>query len=303
MVDDLEVRLARYRVDLDAAVQADLARRRPGGRAGFVLRSGEAETVRSDSEHAVTLDLETRPAPDTRRRWPLVALAAAAVLILVGALVLSGGDEHESPAGPPSTELPRVTAPSVANGLIAYVGEGADATSDIYVMAPDGSGVRRLTATPELTEYAPAWSADGSRLAFLRTADTFHLSSPLCEPTCQLVIVDPSTGVETFAVNIPPLSESSRGTRLPTSLVWSPVGQAIFIAWVACGGCGPRSSIEADLETEAFTLNTSPDRVEGWSRAAGPHPMEVGLPSSGLKIDPVSGRSGSRMPTAATRGK
>jgi TolB protein len=167
-----------------------------------------------------------------------------------------------------------VTAPPVANGLIAYVGEGADATSDIYVMAPDGSGVRRLTATPELTEYAPAWSADGSRLAFVRTADTFDLSSPLCEPNCQLVIVDPVTGVETFAVNIPDLSGARRGTRVPTSLVWSPVGKAIFVTWVACseGGCGPGGSIAADLETEAFTLNTSPDRAEGWVAGGRPSP-------------------------------
>src|SRR5512132_455415 len=42
--------------------------------------------------------------------------------------------------------------------------------TDIYVMGADGSNVTRLTDDP-LPEFMPAWSPDGSRIAFVREAD------------------------------------------------------------------------------------------------------------------------------------
>jgi TolB protein len=41
--------------------------------------------------------------------------------------------------------------------------------ADVYSMEPDGSGLRRLTATLDRNEFAPAWSADGTKIAFWRT--------------------------------------------------------------------------------------------------------------------------------------
>lgn len=40
--------------------------------------------------------------------------------------------------------------------------------TDLFAMRPDGSGVRRLTNTPTLTESAASWDPSGQRLAFTR---------------------------------------------------------------------------------------------------------------------------------------
>lgn len=48
-------------------------------------------------------------------------------------------------------------------------GEGAD----LYVVDADGSGARRLTRTPALSELSPSWDPSGERLAYIRIpADT-----------------------------------------------------------------------------------------------------------------------------------
>lgn len=57
--------------------------------------------------------------------------------------------------------LARSTSPPES---IAFAG-GPGKHPDIYTIAPDGSGRRRLTATPT-DEYCPAWSPSGTRVAF-----------------------------------------------------------------------------------------------------------------------------------------
>jgi Tol biopolymer transport system component len=45
---------------------------------------------------------------------------------------------------------------------------GTIADVDLYAMQPDGSGVRQLTSGAEGADRDPAWSSDGSMLAFVR---------------------------------------------------------------------------------------------------------------------------------------
>ena len=55
------------------------------------------------------------------------------------------------------------------NGLIAFMRRGTVGEYDIWVVQPDGTGLRRVTESPaNRSDYYPAWSPDGSALLFER---------------------------------------------------------------------------------------------------------------------------------------
>src|SRR5207342_1773011 len=51
---------------------------------------------------------------------------------------------------------------------VEYLDSEERSSSDLYVIDADGSGVRRLTHTPNLYESAPSWDPSGERLAYER---------------------------------------------------------------------------------------------------------------------------------------
>jgi len=55
------------------------------------------------------------------------------------------------------------------NGLIAFMRPGTVGEYDIWVVRPDGTGLRRLTESPaNRSDHYPAWSPDSSTLLFER---------------------------------------------------------------------------------------------------------------------------------------
>jgi TolB protein len=83
---------------------------------------------------------------------------------------------------------------------------------DLYLMRPDGTGLRRLTNTPNVAETEPAWSPDGTRLALVRTG----AAGP-----SRLVVLDIARRVER------PLTTPETAVRRPS---WSLDG-----SWIAFG--------------------------------------------------------------------
>lgn len=81
-------------------------------------------------------------------------------------IIASGGDHYKqaglipSDATKPQDALPR----GGMMGAIAFVSDRGGQW-DLHTMAPDGSGIRRITNLREVYGR-PSWSADGSRLAF-----------------------------------------------------------------------------------------------------------------------------------------
>ena len=146
---------------------------------------------------------EASPAPVTRtagRRW-MGGVAAAAAAGAVAAVAV-----WWPRAAPPPQTIVQVSSERWASSgsfspdgtQIAYASAGDDGANwDIRLKMVDGAESRRLTSDPG-AEDLPAWSPDGSAVAFLRFRDrtfrglpafsvgTIHLVSPMGGPIRQL---------------------------------------------------------------------------------------------------------------------
>ncbi|MDZ5622292.1 hypothetical protein SFC88_15730 [Nocardioides sp. HM23] len=132
---------------------------------------------------------------------------------------------------------PAVATSPGAEGVIAYVAQNPDHedTLDIYTIAPDGTSRTNLTNDPA-RDQDPAWSPDGTRLAFSSTRDGAHLDI--------WVVNADGSGL----TNLTPLADGTDSGQAGTEPTWSPDGTKIAYVyqgdvWVmdATTGAGKRN--------------------------------------------------------------
>jgi Tol biopolymer transport system component len=96
------------------------------------------------------------------RTRSLRRLTAASTVLLV-VLGTVSGVARANPAAHRAVEKP------ARNGLIAFMRPGKVGEFDLWVVRPNGSGLRRLTTSPSArSDYNPDWSPDGSSVVFER---------------------------------------------------------------------------------------------------------------------------------------
>lgn len=103
------------------------------------------------------------------------------------------------------------------NGRIAFVSV-RDGNAEIYTANPDGTNQTRLTDTPAVQELTPAWSPDGTRLAFTGATASRAAGGTSVNVTADIYVINADGG------GLRRLTNNSAYNSAP---VWSPDGARI----------------------------------------------------------------------------
>jgi TolB protein len=100
----------------------------------------------------------------------IAAVFAGAFLLVLSVLVSSmGRTAVAQTTGDHFVYLPLVVKPSLPEHKIIFASDRDNARSvyDIFIMNSDGTGVKNLTNTPDVSESYPTWSPNGAMIAYL----------------------------------------------------------------------------------------------------------------------------------------
>ncbi len=189
-----------------------------------------------------------------RRNSYLLGISVLVLVVFVLASACGDGGQSSAPTAP-------------ATGKIAFISL-RDGNSEIYVMNADGSGVTRLSSN---SASEPAWSPDGSRIAFISARDTGDVRRPdgAAPPT------------EIYVMN----ADGSGATRLTDhpaadgSVAWSPDGSRIAF------------NSDRDGNDEIYVMNSDGSGVTRLTYNPGYDFLSAWSPD-GSRIAFVSGRDG-----------
>jgi TolB protein len=184
-------------------------------------------------------------------------VGAAAVAVLLGGIPLAMVLVTTSSGSGSAAAASR----SSLKGTIAFL-SGSQVPNGIYLMRPDGSGLRRLESNQE-KGATPAWSPDGQRIAFADRRGGEHLAiyvvnadgsglqqvthptstddeSPSWSPDGRRIVFEVNLDGE-LGISVVNLDGSGRRrlTADGESPAWSPAGRRIaFVRQYGHGNCG-----------------------------------------------------------------
>lgn len=142
------------------------------------------------------------------------------------------------------------------NGKVAFT-SNRDGDYDIYAVEAGGSGLVQLTGNPGADD-GPAWSPDGSRIAFVSCSDPSQdpIADPLGATSCEIYVMNADGSGQTR------LTSNSAIDLMPA---WSPDGTSIAYAsgwdiWVMnADGSGQRNLTSTPVFGLIFGLEMAPD--------------------------------------------